>query len=177
MTKENIIDNIARLNSETWRDREEVRMEIEKLLSELKKAPVKIAIMRLKIMVMVGYIACFQIVSMMKIFIAKSIKSEVARMSDAKLTVDAIAGLQEEIERLKRVNKVLQERVIFLENNKPCKDCASNPISEYSILENESKFWKERIEKIEQIVDSRDGFYLYDNLPPFQQIKEVLKKE
>lgn len=38
MTKENIIDNIARLNSETWRDREEVRMEIGKLLSELKKA-------------------------------------------------------------------------------------------------------------------------------------------
>lgn len=38
MTKEEIIDNIARLNSETWRDREEVRTEIGKLLSELKKA-------------------------------------------------------------------------------------------------------------------------------------------
>lgn len=38
MTKEEIIDNIARLNSETWKDREEVRMEIGKLLSELKKA-------------------------------------------------------------------------------------------------------------------------------------------
>ena len=38
MTKEKIIDNIARLNSETWRDREEVRMEIGKLLAELKKA-------------------------------------------------------------------------------------------------------------------------------------------
>jgi hypothetical protein len=38
MTKEKIIDNIARLNSETWRDREEVRTEIGKLLSELKNA-------------------------------------------------------------------------------------------------------------------------------------------
>ena len=38
MTKEEIIDNIARLNSETWRDREEVRTEIGKLLSELKNA-------------------------------------------------------------------------------------------------------------------------------------------
>lgn len=37
MTKEEIIDNIARLNSETWRDREEVRTEIGKLLAELKK--------------------------------------------------------------------------------------------------------------------------------------------
>lgn len=37
MTKEEIIDNIARLNSQTWRDREEVRTEIGKLLSELKK--------------------------------------------------------------------------------------------------------------------------------------------
>lgn len=38
MTKEEIIDNIARLNSEIWRDREEVRTEIGKLLAELKKA-------------------------------------------------------------------------------------------------------------------------------------------
>ena len=38
MTKEEIIDNIARLNSETWKDREEVRMEIGKLLAELEKA-------------------------------------------------------------------------------------------------------------------------------------------
>lgn len=38
MTKEEIIDNIARLNSETWRDREEVRTEIGKLLVKLKKA-------------------------------------------------------------------------------------------------------------------------------------------
>ena len=38
MTKEEIVDNIARLNSQTWRDREEVRMEIGKLLAELKKA-------------------------------------------------------------------------------------------------------------------------------------------
>lgn len=37
MTKEKIIDNIARLNSETWKDREEVRTEIGKLLSELKQ--------------------------------------------------------------------------------------------------------------------------------------------
>ena len=35
----------------------------------------------------------------------------------------------------------------------------------------------EKLEKIEQIIDSRDGFYLYDNLPPFQQIKEILDKE
>lgn len=35
----------------------------------------------------------------------------------------------------------------------------------------------EKIEKIEQIVNSRDGFYLYDNLPPFQQIREVLESE
>ena len=38
MTKEEIIDNIARLNSETWKDREEVRMEIGKLLAELRQA-------------------------------------------------------------------------------------------------------------------------------------------
>lgn len=38
MTKEEIIDNIARLNSETWKDREEVRTEIGKLLVELNKA-------------------------------------------------------------------------------------------------------------------------------------------
>ena len=38
MTKKEIIDNIARLNSQTWRDREEVRTEIGKLLSELKKS-------------------------------------------------------------------------------------------------------------------------------------------
>lgn len=38
MTKEEIIDNIARLNSETWRDREEVRTEIGKLIAELVKA-------------------------------------------------------------------------------------------------------------------------------------------
>lgn len=34
-----------------------------------------------------------------------------------------------------------------------------------------------KMEKIEQIIDSRDGFYLYDNLPPFQQIKKVLEQE
>lgn len=34
MTKKEIIDNIARLGSQTWRDREEVRTEIGKLLSE-----------------------------------------------------------------------------------------------------------------------------------------------
>ena len=34
-----------------------------------------------------------------------------------------------------------------------------------------------KLDKIEQIIDSRDGFYLYDNLPPFQQIKEVLEQE
>lgn len=71
-------------------------------------------------------------------------------MTDIKIVVDAIVGLQEENERLKRVNKVLQERVNFLENNKPCKDCASNPISEYTILENESQFWKEKIDKLKQ---------------------------
>lgn len=38
MTKEEIIDNIARLNSQTWKDREEVRTKIGRLLSELKKA-------------------------------------------------------------------------------------------------------------------------------------------
>jgi len=38
MTKEQIIDSIARLNSETWRDREEVRTEIGKLLAELEKS-------------------------------------------------------------------------------------------------------------------------------------------
>ena len=38
MTKEEIIDNIARLNSQTWKDREEVRTEIGKLLAELNKA-------------------------------------------------------------------------------------------------------------------------------------------
>lgn len=38
MTREEIIDNIARLNSETWRDREETRTEIGKLLAELNKA-------------------------------------------------------------------------------------------------------------------------------------------
>lgn len=38
MTKEEIIDNIARLNSQTWRDREEVRTEIGKLIVELEKA-------------------------------------------------------------------------------------------------------------------------------------------
>lgn len=26
----------------------------------------------------------------------------------------------------------------------------------------------DKLEKVEQIIDSRDGFYLYDNLPPFQ---------
>ena len=35
----------------------------------------------------------------------------------------------------------------------------------------------DKLEKIKQIIDSRDGFYLYDNLPPFQQIKEILEKE
>ncbi len=35
----------------------------------------------------------------------------------------------------------------------------------------------EKLEKIEQIVNSRDGFYLYDNLPPFQQIREVLEQD
>lgn len=38
MTKEEIIDNIARLNSEIWKDREEVRTEIGKLLTELNKS-------------------------------------------------------------------------------------------------------------------------------------------
>lgn len=36
--RETIIDIIARLNSETWRDREEVRTEIGQHLSELRKA-------------------------------------------------------------------------------------------------------------------------------------------
>ena len=36
---------------------------------------------------------------------------------------------------------------------------------------------EEKLSKIEQIIDSRDGFYLYDNLPPFQQIREVLEDE
>lgn len=35
----------------------------------------------------------------------------------------------------------------------------------------------DKLEKIEQIINSRDGFYLYDNLPPFQQIKEILEKD
>lgn len=35
----------------------------------------------------------------------------------------------------------------------------------------------EKLERIEQIINSRDGFCLYDNLPPFQQIKEVLEQE
>lgn len=35
----------------------------------------------------------------------------------------------------------------------------------------------DKLEKIEQIVNSRDGFYLYDNLPPFQKIREVLEDE
>lgn len=35
----------------------------------------------------------------------------------------------------------------------------------------------EKLEKIEQIVNSRDGFFLYNNLPAFQQIKEVLENE
>lgn len=35
----------------------------------------------------------------------------------------------------------------------------------------------DKLEKIKQIIDSRDGFYLYDNLPPFQQIREVLEDE
>lgn len=34
-----------------------------------------------------------------------------------------------------------------------------------------------KLDKIEQIIDSRDGFYLYDNLSPFQQIKKVLEQE
>ena len=36
---------------------------------------------------------------------------------------------------------------------------------------------KEKLEKVERIIKSRDGFYLYDNFPPFQQIKEVLEQE
>ena len=38
MNKEEIIYNIARLNSQTWKDREEVRTEIGKLLAELNKS-------------------------------------------------------------------------------------------------------------------------------------------
>lgn len=34
-----------------------------------------------------------------------------------------------------------------------------------------------KLEQIEQIIESRDGFYLYDNFPPFQQIKEVIENE
>lgn len=44
-------------------------------------------------------------------------------------------------------------------------------------LKAENKRLKAKLSKIEQIVNSRDGFYLYDNLPPFQQIKEILDKE
>ena len=35
----------------------------------------------------------------------------------------------------------------------------------------------DKLEQIEQIIKSRDGFYLYDNFPPFQQIKEVIENE
>ena len=34
-----------------------------------------------------------------------------------------------------------------------------------------------KLEQVEQIVNSRDGFFLYNNLPAFQQIKEVLENE
>lgn len=44
-------------------------------------------------------------------------------------------------------------------------------------LKKENDRLKAKLDKIEQIVNSRDGFYLYDNLPPFQQIKEILEKE
>ena len=44
-------------------------------------------------------------------------------------------------------------------------------------LEKENKRLKSKLERIKQIIDSRDGFYLYDNLPPFQQIREVLEDE
>ena len=97
-------------------------------------------------------------------------------MADIKLVVDTITGLQEENKRLKRVNRVLQNRVIVLEHNKPCKDCASNPISEYSNLENEIQFLKERIEKIKQIVNDYDGS-TPSMIKQFSEIQKVLGKE
>ena len=60
MTKEEIIDNIARLNSATWRDREEVRIEIGTLIAELRKAleqePCEDAISRKEVKKFVEYI-------------------------------------------------------------------------------------------------------------------------
>lgn len=67
-----------------------------------------------------------------------------------RLTVEAIAELQDKI--------ATQREVI----------CNLNAMNDEL---------QDKLDKIEQIVDSRDGFYLYDNLPPFQQIKEVLKND
>ena len=35
----------------------------------------------------------------------------------------------------------------------------------------------EKLEKIEQIINRSNGFYLYHDLPPFQQIKKILEQE
>lgn len=87
----------------------------------------------------------------MEISIVQILKSEVAKMNDAKLTVDAIAELQAENERLKRLSKGWLE---------------------------EKKMLNDKLEKIEQIVNTeieRGDCVLHCNLT--RQIQEVLEHE
>lgn len=54
---------------------------------------------------------------------------------------------------------------------------ASEVIITMQSLVEQNNSLKVKLEKIEKIIKSRDGFYLYDNFPPFQQIKEILEQE
>lgn len=61
-----------------------------------------------------------------------------------------------------------------------CDECKYYPNCDHMTQDDMTEVTIRDLEKLEQIgkiIDSRDGFYLYDNLPPFQQIKKVLEQE
>ena len=65
------------------------------------------------------------------------------------------------------MNKTFRQCAIdYIKNRRLCKGYVDYIVAQLN-----------KLEQIEQIIDSRDGFYLYDNLPPFQQIKKVLEQE
>lgn len=74
-----------------------------------------------------------------------------------------------EFPRTQRLNRPITYREACIDYVKKTMPCAG--YRDYVVAE------LQKLKRIEQIIKSRDGFYLYDNLPPFQQIKEVLENE
>ncbi len=73
---------------------------------------------------------------------------------------------------LVRVNKALQERVTFLESNRPCRDCGSNPIGEYADLENENKYFREKMAKINNAIEKINNISEID----YKDCKEIKRE-